>query len=458
MARKRPYRLLTVDSPSEAWTRDARFQAERCSLAQAEQALEGGSFAAVVLRARAAGAEVEETVRRWKRLRPHVQITVELKAPPSTRELVALMHAGCFDVLDSDSGQAVREAAERLRERIEFVRARGMERLVLKQSARFAGLVGESPEMAGVRELIARAAGLGCAVLLKGETGTGKGLAARAIHALSPRQTKPFVTVDCACLAPALVESELYGAARGAYTGASSDRAGLVEAADGGTLFFDEIGELPIEVQPRLLRLLEEGEARRLGSSRTLKIDARIISATSRDLEAELDERRFRLDLYYRINVLSIELPALRDRRRDIPLLARHFASRHLFRGEPIELTDSALDALGRYRWPGNVRELKNVIAAAVATLTRNSIHAANLPPRVLEAAAAAPRGVEEALDWKAEQRRMIRKALARAQGDKTRAARLLGIGKTTLYRKLKEMREEPRRPADRRDPRPLVM
>jgi len=295
--------------------------------------------------------------------------------------------------------------------------------------------------MARIYEEMARAASLNCPVLVVGETGTGKGLVAHAVHALSQRRGKPFVTVDCGCLAPTLIESELYGVARGAYTGAHSDRSGLVQAAQLGTLFLDEISELPLGMQPKLLRLLEEGEVRSLGSHRSTAVDVRVISATSRELEALISADQFRLDLYYRLNVLSIHVPPLRQRPQDIPLLARHFASRYQVQGQPVALSEAALQVLTEYAWPGNVRELKNCIEAAIAAANGPLIHLQHLPRRVGLPTPGGPADPQaEMVNLKQVERRTILRALELASQDKLRAARLLGIGKTTLYRKLKEM------------------
>jgi two-component system response regulator HydG len=268
---------------------------------------------------------------------------------------------------------------------------------------------------------------------------------AHAIHALSHRSGKPFVTVDCGCLAPTLIESELYGVERGAYTGASTDRSGLVQAAQEGTLFLDEIGELPLGMQPKLLRLLEEGEIRRLGSHRATNVNVRVISATSRDLEHLITGDGFRLDLFYRLNVLRIELPPLRQRLQDVPLLAAHFASRHTVHGEPVSLAESALEALGEYSWPGNVRELKNCIEATIAASTGSLLQRHHIPARFLSPTSLHPaENDRDTVNLKRLERRAIERALRLAKHDKTRAARLLGIGKTTLYRKLKEIAGEP--------------
>ncbi len=439
------YRLLLVDEPDPAaqtlWQYGGRFDVQVISAQQTTAWLRREPVDAVVWKAGSPRPQVCDAVQLWKALRPQAQVLVLLDSPADTRSLVALMHAGCHDVLDQHSADHIRAAAQGLCERIDFVRVRSIERLRLKQSMEYTGLIGESPQMVQIYEQLRHAAGLHSPVLLQGETGTGKGLVAHAIHALSTRDGKPFVTVDCGCLAPTLIESELYGVKRGAFTGANADRIGLVQTARSGTLFLDEVGELPLEMQPKLLRLLEEGEVRPLGSAHSNPIDVRIVSATSRDLDALVANRRFRIELYYRLNILHIALPPLRDHPRDIPLLAAHFASRHLFHGEPITVAQSTLEVLMQYFWPGNIRELKNCIEAAVPTLTRNSIHVHNLPRRVTEAVASSENGQQEnTVRLKELEQKAIAKAMRLARGDKTKAAKMLGIGKTTLYRKLKQI------------------
>ena len=421
-----------------------RFLVHSAAPSQAEAWLRQFDADAVLVFADRYTEQLTRSVTLWKGLRPRAQFFLFLEHTPSTRALVSLMHAGCQDVLDASEGADMAAVLDSLEERIRFVRVHQLERLRAKQSIHYTGLVGESPEMIKIYEEMLRAAKLTCPVLVLGETGTGKGLVAHAIHALSRRSGKPFVTVDCGCLAPTLIESELYGVARGAYTGATSDRSGLVQAAQEGTLFLDEIAELPLGMQPKLLRLLEEGEIRRLGSPRSTAVDVRIISATSRELETLIASDQFRLDLYYRLNVLNIEIPPLRQRRQDIPLLARHFAFRHLVHGEPVTISDTAIELLMEYSWPGNVRELKNCIEAALASLSGSTIHIQHLPRRFSASAREAPQEAEsESVDLKQLERRAILRALKLAANDKARAARLLGIGKTTLYRKLKEMRAD---------------
>ena len=440
-----PFTLLVVDGGLPESAAGNRFRLRQAASAQVETWLREAPVDAVLLWAPRATQDLHKQIRRWKSLRPKAQFFVLLDQTPSTRALVGLMHAGCQDVLERPSADLA-ALLDSIEERLSFVRIRGLERLESRHGIHYAGLVGESPEMVKLYAEIEHAARLSCPVLLFGETGTGKGLVAHAIHALSGRSDKPFVTVDCGCLAPTLIESELYGVARGAFTGATADRAGLVEAAQEGTLFLDEVAELPLGMQPKLLRLLEEGEVRRLGSPRSAQVDVRVISATSRELETLIGLQQFRLDLYYRLNVLTIELAPLRQKPQDVPLLARHFASRHLCGGEPVTLSGAVLEALAAYPWPGNVRELKNTVEAAIARAGSSTIQPEHLP-RPLGRPAALGDAASEPVNLRQLERNAIRRALDLAHQDKARAARLLGIGKTTLYRKLKQLEGAPGSP-----------
>jgi DNA-binding NtrC family response regulator len=236
----------------------------------------------------------------------------------------------------------------------------------LARDDRFLGLVGRSVAMRELFALLERVAPTEAAVILEGETGTGKDLVARAIHASSKRADKPFVVLDCAAIPASLIESELFGHEKGAFTGATAARAGVFERADGGTVFLDELGELAVELQPKLLRCLETGELTRVGGTQPMKVDFRVIAATNRDLPRMITESRFRADLYYRLAVIRIVVPALRDRREDIPLLAAHFAREALGAAIPFDVLDALFGELTRHDFPGNVRELRNVVERAV--------------------------------------------------------------------------------------------
>ena len=282
-------------------------------------------------------------------------------------------------------------------------------------------------------------------VLVCGETGTGKELVARAIHAISPRSARPLVKVNCAAIPSGLLESELFGHERGAFTGAVGQRAGRFELADGGTLFLDEIGDLPLELQPKLLRVLQEQEFERLGSTRTTRVDVRLVAATNADLGRMVAEKRFREDLYYRLNVFPIAIPPLRERRDDIPTLAQHFVDTYARRmTKRIEtVSAAAMAALTEYHWPGNVRELANVLERAVIRCATPILDREQLGPltRASHAGADGP-GADarpsDAMPLAAMEKLAITNALRRANGNKSRAAALLGVSRMQLYTRLK--------------------
>ena len=318
------------------------------------------------------------------------------------------------------------------------------------------GLVGESPPIRQIRRHIQRLGNSKSPVLLLGETGTGKEVVARAIHNSNP--TGNFIPIDCGSLVGPLMESELFGHTRGAFTGAADSKRGLIELADGGTAFFDEIGDLPIEMQTKLLRLLQEREFRPVGSLATRKVAIRVIAATHRDLAREVERNNFRQDLFYRLNVVILRLPPLRERPDDVPLLVERFLEQM---GGRHKLTNDAMETLVSYDWPGNVRELQNCIERMVAMNSGPLLQTCDLPSSLqthLEArsslpvsAAAAAAGSSKAslhtppqsgiMPLTEMEKRAIRDALEYTKGDRVMAAYLLGIGRTTLYRKLKEYR-----------------
>jgi two-component system NtrC family response regulator len=314
-------------------------------------------------------------------------------------------------------------------------------RAALAERHRVEGIIGESGAMQEVLSVVRRVAPSDATVLIRGESGTGKELIARAIHYASPRAARALVKVNCAALAESLLEAELFGHEKGAFTGAVAARKGRFELADGGSLFLDEIGDLPPHLQVKLLRVLQEREFERVGSSRPIKVDVRLLAATHRNLEALVREGRFRDDLYYRINVVTIQLPPLRERREDLLLLVDHFLRVFADKnGKGIRgLTREARAALLRYDYPGNVRELENLIERAVV-LTRDDVIGLTDLPLTLDAQAAeAESGTGLVAAVEGLERRMIREALAKAEGIQTRAAELLGIGERVLRYKLKK-------------------
>jgi len=318
------------------------------------------------------------------------------------------------------------------------------------------GLVGRSPGIASIRRLVEKAARNRLPVLLLGESGTGKEVVARAIHAANP--AGQFVPIDCGSLVGTLMESELFGHTKGAFSGAIENKKGLVEQAQGGTALFDEIGDLPLEMQVKLLRLLQEGEFRPVGALHWRKIDLRIIAATHRDLKAEVAAGRFRQDLYYRLNVLVIHLPPLRDHKEDIPLLLGHFIDLASKEGLPEFCAgDEVMRALMAYDWPGNVRELKHCIDRMAAVQSEGALQMADLPSALRAQASPVPlqnlsdlleqhpftefvRGpLTPVISLPQSQKQAIENALSATHGERARAARLLKIGRTTLYRKMKQ-------------------
>lgn len=314
----------------------------------------------------------------------------------------------------------------------------------LESAANLGGLIGVSVQIEAVRDLIRKAKDRTFSVLILGETGTGKELVARCIHNSGPRKHSAFVAVDCSSLAPTLVESELFGHVRGAFTGADATKKGLVEAANEGTLFLDEIGELPREQQAKLLRVIQEREVRPVGSAETKPINARFIAATNRDLKHASEDGTFRQDLYYRLNVFRIEVPPLRERKEDIPLLVATFLEKHADPMRPIEtISQDFWRSVMPFDWPGNVRELENFVARCIALGSGPKLQDED---RCL-APAEGERGMPpeaEAPRLEAVERQTIVKVLKETNGDKVAAARILGIGKTTIYRKLKEYAREP--------------
>jgi two-component system response regulator HydG len=313
-------------------------------------------------------------------------------------------------------------------------------RSILDSTVFLGGLIGSSPAIRAIHQLIVKTIDRDFQVLIMGETGTGKELVARCIHYSGTRKNCPFVAVDCSALAPTLFESELFGCVRGAFTGATRDRKGLFQAADTGTIFLDEIGELRKELQGKLLRAVQEGEVRRLGSTETLPVDVRIIAATNRDLKQAVEKGEFREDLYYRLNVFQITVPPLRQRRADIPLLVAAFLKKYDDPSRPITgIAREFWTELMGYEWRGNVRELESLVERSIALgsgpILRDEDECRPLwqTGQNIERRCAQPLSVVE--------KHTILAALNETGGDKVAAARILGIGRTTLYRKMKEYR-----------------
>jgi DNA-binding NtrC family response regulator len=363
-----------------------------------------------------------------------------ITAYPSIDTAVRGMKLGARDYLGKPfSPDELRLVVRRALDEDELRRAHGE----LTKRLAYGSMVGESPAMQQLRETIDKVAKADAAVLITGESGTGKELVARALHFAGRRAGRSFTPVNCGALVGTLLESELFGHVRGAFTGADSTKRGLFVAADGGTLFLDEIGELPLELQPKLLRALQDGEVKPVGGAAAIRVDARVIAATNRSLEDAIRAGTFREDLFYRLAVITIEVPALRNRPGDVAVLARHFAEDAALRAERgrLELTDAALAHLAAQPWPGNVRELENTIERAVILATGNVIDVADvMGPRPSTTAPGIQTVIGDHVPSLDElERTHILRVLELCEGQKTKAAALLRINRTTLWKKLRQ-------------------
>ncbi len=381
-----------------------------------------------------------------KTLEPDAVVIV-MTAYSSVDTAVAALRKGAYDYvtkpfINDDLLKTLKNAAT---QRQLFHENRFLRREITKQY-NFAEIIGKSEEIQKVFALVNKVADTNASILIEGESGTGKELIARSLHFNSSRSDKPFVAINCGALPESLLESELFGHTKGAFTGAIADQKGLFRSASGGTLFLDEIGEMPQVLQVKLLRVLQEHEVTPVGSSNTYSIDARIIAATNKDLEHEVTEGRFREDLFYRLNVVEINIPPLRSRREDIPLLVKHFANRASRGNESLtkNVARSAMAALINYDWPGNIRELENAIERA-AILSADEIDLESLPSKIVQSSA----GTLDIRDTKAfrptleeMERRYVLEILNGVGEDKTEAANILGIDLSTLYRKIKRYGE----------------
>jgi DNA-binding NtrC family response regulator len=360
---------------------------------------------------------------------------------------VQAMRTGAFDYLTKplDRDQLLL-AVRRGLERTQLVRENRMLREQLQDRFRLDNVVGTHGSMQEVFRVVHKVAASASTVLLYGESGTGKELVARAIHYLSDRRGHPFWAVNVAALPESILEAELFGHERGAFTGAEARKIGLFEQASGSTLFLDEVGDLKRDLQVKLLRTLQEREIMRVGGTERIKVDVRIVAATHHDLEREVREGRFREDLYYRLNVIPILLPPLRERRSDIPLLVEHFVAKYEA-GRPRRVSRAALEALVGYDWPGNVRQLESVIERALVLGDTDEVTPADLPAAV-RTGVRSPRGPldleipDSGIDLEQVERTLIRRALEKAGGNVSRAARLLGLTRRTLQYRLEKMQE----------------
>jgi two-component system response regulator HydG len=440
-----PAKVLVVDDQKNMRTTTAMvLRAAGHQVTEAEdgsaavQRVGGESFDVVLTDLRMGAVDGLEVLRSALEASPSTQVIV-MTAFGTIESAVEAIRRGAYDYLpkpfkESELLLRVEKAVERRRLLGEVSLLAGDFRARYGQEH----IVGRSQALREVLDRVVRLAGSDATVLVSGESGTGKELVARALHAGSRRASHPFVPVNCAAITETLLESELFGHAKGSFTGALRARRGLFEEASGGTLFIDEVSETSVASQAKLLRALEDGEIRRVGESAPVRVDVRLIAATNQDLRRAVAEKRFREDLFYRLNVVPIRLPSLRERREDIPLLASHFLEQHLRRtGERKSLSREALGRLLEHSWPGNVRELENMIQQAAALSDGPEIRAVDIrfeglgPTPEVETLTAAVQAAE---------RRSIEAALARCQGDLRRVAKELAVSPTTLWRRMKRL------------------
>ena len=376
----------------------------------------------------------------------HPQVTVVVLTQYGTIEsAVEVTRMGAVDYVTKPFRiEELRSRLERVARAVELQQENTLLREQLRTRPGFGGLIGVSMKMQRVYKMMEKVSQHEYPVLILGESGTGKELVARSIHFSGPRKERPFAPVDCSALVPTLIESELFGYVKGAFTGATQAKKGLLEAAQGGTIFLDEIGDMPVDLQAKLLRALQEREVKPVGSTERRRIDVRIIAATNRDLETAIRTGTFRQDLYFRLNVVQLKLPPLRDRKSDIPLLVTAFLEKFSDSQGPVRtISEDAMRRLIAYDWPGNVRELENAIERAVALGSGPILHVADLPSNLQYPTSERAPERDEILPLEELERRAILRTLRETSGDKLAAARMLGIGKTTLYRKLKQYHVE---------------
>jgi DNA-binding NtrC family response regulator len=384
-----------------------------------------------------------DLLRHVKSVLPRTEVAI-MTGHGSVESAVTAMKLGAYDYIEKPFRvEALRLFLQRMAEKVRLVAENQFLRERVDTQSEFSGIIGTSAKIQDVLRVAARLKETRTPVLITGESGTGKELVARAIHYGGALAQTPFIAVDCGCLVPTLMESELFGYEKGAFTGAMKSKHGLFYAANGGTIFLDEIGELPLEMQAKLLRVLQEKEVRPVGSNTNVRVDVRVIAATNRDLETAYRDGTFRKDLFFRLNVVTIHMPSLRERRSDIPVLVHYFLDRHA-PGENVHVSAEAMKTMLEYDWPGNIRELENSIARAVVLGDRRNIGVNDLPPNMRAASTAemqagamhsqqpSPTDLED-LEFQT-----IQRVYQEAGGDKTIAGKMLGISRATLYRKLK--------------------
>jgi two-component system response regulator AtoC len=410
----------------------------------AEEALrlaDEGAYDVALVDLRLPGLSGEELVGELQQRAPSTEIVV-LTGHATVESAVRTLKEGAYDFLSKPcSLEELETTLRRAHEKRTLVRENRVLQRELDRHVRFREFVGKSPPLRSVLEIISKVSQTDSTVLIQGESGVGKELAARAVHTHSPRRAQPFIVVDCTSLQESLLQSELFGHERGAFTGAVARKHGLFEVADRGTIFLDEIGEISMPLQSRVLRVLDSGAFRRVGGVRDVRVDVRVICATNRNLDQMVKEGRFRQDLYYRINVVSFTLPPLRERREDVPLLARSFAEQSpVARRRPVRFSADALAALQAYSWPGNVRELHNVVERALILSDGDrEVGLHDLPGTVRQQGSTTIQELTAQRPSLAELESVyIQRLLVELGGHRARVAEVLGISERTLYRKLK--------------------
>lgn len=391
-----------------------------------------------------------EILREIRQVAPEIEVVV-ITGHASAQTAVAAMKEGAFDYITKPVNfDELKIVISKIREKQRLLSENVYLKKQLLERFQFSNIIGSSTAMQRVFERMQRIVKTDSTVLIFGESGTGKELVARALHHNSRRKSHAFVAVNCGAIPESLLESELFGHVRGAFTGAVRDKVGKFEAANHGTIFLDEIGTMPMHLQSKLLRVLQEQEVERIGSTKSVKLDVRVISATNADLEEQVRQGTFREDLFYRLNVIPLSLPPLRERRDDILPLINHFLDkfRHLMARPTIGLNKPALDALERYSWPGNVRELENVVERLVALTEGDAITPEDLPAEIADQGRTSrglcldlsPEGIDMPVAIADLERKLITKALQLADGVKAKAATLLGLNRTTLVEKMRRL------------------
>ena len=414
------------------------------SVSEAKRKLESGIFDIIISDVRMPGEGGVDLLKFTKEIAPNTFFLL-ITGVPTVETAIAAINAGAdrYVIKDHELVDQLRRTVREVSESVKWKKEAGYLRRELRRLTGLDNIVGQSPKMRAIFDLIQTVAPQTSRVLITGESGTGKELVARAIHENSLRAQAPFITINCGAFPESLLESELFGYMKGAFTGANENRRGLFQAADGGTLFMDEIGNMSLTMQVRLYRVLQEGKVRPIGSTEETDVDVRIIAATNKDFEKEIAEGRFREDLYYRLSVIPIQLPSLHERREDIPLLARHFLERFRQSMEkPIAgISPEAMSRLESYDWPGNVRELENTMERAVALEIGNQISLRVLPDRIAGYVPSSPLDLakvgasdfpEDGLDFEQQiaqaEKHFLEMALEKSGGVRTRAADLLKI------------------------------